>query len=70
MWAAYCRQLFNLMERIGLWRHSQDGTDSLHMALMREWGKEHLGELGRDELVGFTNKARDAAREKLTGVPA
>ena len=62
---AEVRRLFDLMERVGLWRPASDGTDALHVALRKHAEVEHVGDLRKDKLVEFARVARGAAREAV-----
>ncbi len=70
MWNAYCRQVFSLMERLGLWKPTPSGMDSLHAMLSRVHNVEHLADLHKSTLVAFTKKAHAAAVEKMQALNA
>jgi len=55
------RRLFGAMVQVGYWKNASDGTDPLHVALVRNHGAKHLSDLKRPQLDQFVEAAMEGA---------
>lgn len=59
------REMYRLMDTVGLWPTQPGRPDALHLALGKVAGAKHVGDLRKAELVDFCERSWEAARERI-----